>query len=330
MLQVPLDSLPSSITERRAVLRDYFCDKDAQARRTENGWELTLQWPGGNERHVDPRLRQGLDWWGDGVELSSMAIAQRRSGKILTSLYDTWTLHSWSEWVARRGWSAVENVTILHVDDHRDLAPPRLFAEENVFRDALTGEAVELIKPGTVRDAILSGAIGMGSFLTPFLHVVSMAEVRHLCQPPKTTATTDYRIYPGIKPDNLLRPGAPRPAVELRLQPNTTGPGYYRITPDVNAWLDTMGNGPILLHIDMDYFNNRYDGDSDWPEHTGALNPPLETVLAKIDEVTNALLDSDAGPRIEDAVISYSPGFFPAEFWSAADARLRPRLEQLL
>jgi hypothetical protein len=79
----------------------------------------------------------------------------------------------------------------------------------------------------------------------------------------------------------------------------------------------------------MDYFNNRYDGDSDWSTRTALHDPSLEMVLAKIDEVTAALQTSDVASQVDDIVVAFSPGFFPAEFWAAAEARLRRGLEQL-
>jgi hypothetical protein len=331
MLRIPLNRLPLSAIARQAQLRDYFCDKDAQANRTNDGWELNLVWPDGAERHVDPNLEQGLVWWGDAVSRATMALARRRTGRILTSLYDTWTLHSWCEWIARNQPSAHESIVILHVDDHRDLAAPRLFCDPSTFRDALTGAQVDLIKPDTVRDAILSGALGMGSFMTPFLHGYPSAEVRHLCQPPKVITTVDYIINPTFEFDTLIRPDAQRPAMRLNPQPGkTTGPGRYRITPDPKDWLVDLGSGPVLLHIDMDYFNNRYDGDTDWTERLQPFNPPFEQVAIKIDEMCGALSASSLGHRIVDVVISYSPGFFPAEFWRDADFRLRGLLERVL
>jgi hypothetical protein len=325
MLRVPLDRLPLSATERQAALRDYFCDKDALAIQTTDGWELSLAWPDGIERHVDPKLDQGLAWWGDGVTRPTMALAQKRSGRILTSLYDTWTLHSWSEWLARRESSFSEAIIILHVDDHRDLAAPRLFLDEgDEFRDAIIGKQIDLAKPDTVRDAILSGGLGMGSFMTPFLYRYPNSEVRHLCQPPKVVGTTDHRIQKTFEPDSLIRPGARRPAIRLDPQSGKNmGPGSYRMTPDPADWLVDLGEGPVLLHIDMDYFNNRYDGDSDWTGRERPFDPPFDQVASKIDEMCGAMTDKGLGPRIADVVISYSPGFFPAEFWRNADSRLR-------
>lgn len=314
---------------RHAALRDYFCDKDAEALSEPESWALRLAWPDGDDRHVDPLLDEGLAWWGNGITRPTMATARRRSGRILSALYDTWTLHSWSEWISSRGPQSTGNPVVLHVDDHRDLASPRLFLEDGQWRDPITGANCNLSQPDSVQMAIESGALGMGSFLTPFLHSFPKTEVRHLCQPPKVTATSDFRIELTAQPDNLLDPGQSRPAIELAKAQGETGPGYYRMTPDTNAWLDGLGSGPVLLHIDMDYFNNRFDGDTDWQSRPNLFDPPLDRILSKIDEVVDALRRTSVGTRIEDIVIAYSPGFFPAEFWRPAEHRLRPALEKL-
>ena len=328
MLRIARDRLPPSPAARHGVLRDYFCDKDAEAVEVEDGWELRLGWPSGDERHVDPRLPEALAWWGEGVDRSGMATARRRSGRVLRTFYDTWTLYSWSEWMARAG-AAADHAVVLHVDDHRDLGAPRIFVEDRRLVDAVTGELFDMHAPESVLAAVESGAVGMGSFLTPFLHAAPRAEVRHLCQPPKARSTRDHRIALAAEPDTLIRPGQPRPAVRLEEEPGATGPGCYRITPDVDAWLEGVGPGPVLLHIDMDYFNNRYDGDSDWRGREEAFDPPLEAVLEKVDDLVDALKRTGLAEQIEDMVIAYSPGFFPAELWAPADARLQQGLESL-
>jgi hypothetical protein len=79
----------------------------------------------------------------------------------------------------------------------------------------------------------------------------------------------------------------------------------------------------------MDYFNNRYDGDGDWIDKIRKLDPPIATVLKHIDEVTSAMRDASLVGRIEDAAVAFSPGFFPAEMWVPAEARLRAGLSEL-
>lgn len=325
---VPRDRLPRSFVERHAALRDYFCDKDADAAEVDGGWALSLGWPGGVERHVDPRLDEGLSWWGDGVRRETMALARRREGRVLRTLYDSWTLQSWSEWLARQG-SAPSPLTILHVDDHLDLGSPRLFSEAGEWTDAISGRGVSLTDPASVQAAIESGAIGMGSFLTPFVHMLPHCDVRHLCQPPKARAAADYDLVLTTTPDTLIAPGQARPAVNLVSRAGAPGPGRLRITPDLDDWLADLQPGPVLLHIDMDYFNNRYDGDSDWEDHQEPLDPDSDAVCDTIDRMTHALVARGLVGRLEDVVVAFSPGFFPAELWARADARLKAGLQAL-
>lgn len=326
-LRVASALLPDDAHARHGRLRTYFCDIDAQASPIEGGWQLDLAWPSDPERHVDIKIREALSAWG-GIGLDEMATARHRSGRVLTSLYDTWSLLTWCEWVARTGPSPTDRITVLHLDDHRDLMSPRLAIEGNELVDMITDEPFDVMDPASVLSACNSGAVGMGSFLTPFLLAFPNSDVRQLCQPPKIDGTQDWTFRAAMEHDDLLRPGVARPAIALEAA-DGTGPGRYRATSDLNAWLADIDDGPILLHVDMDYFNNRYDGDGDWTDRMRALDPPLETVLRRIDEVCAAMRDNGLVERIEDAAVAFSPGFFPAEMWAAADARLRKNLASL-
>jgi hypothetical protein len=328
-LRLREDLLPEDPQARHGRLRDYFCDKDAAAVLDHGMWHLELAWPGGVERHVDRRIEEALAAWG-GIGLGEMAMARRRSGRVLTALYDTWTLQSWSEWASRARPSSDSCMTILHLDDHRDLGSPRLAITASGVRDMITGRSFDVGDPASVLSACESGAVGMGSFLTPFLRAFPNCDVRQLGQAPKVTGTADQVFAAVAVADDLISPGAERPSVVLDAAPDAgTGPGRYRTTDDTGAWLEDVGPGPVLLHMDMDYFNNRYDGDCDWPDRHPRHDPPLRAVLERIDEVTEAIRASGLLDRIEDAVVAFSPGFFPAEFWEVAERRLRQGLSVL-
>lgn len=92
-LRIPLERLPVDARERHARLRDYFCDRDAEAIRAERDWSLTLYWPSDPYRHVDLDLSDNLADWGCG--LSDMPLAVRRQGRVTTALYDTWSGGRW-------------------------------------------------------------------------------------------------------------------------------------------------------------------------------------------------------------------------------------------
>lgn len=327
MLRVPSALLPQEPHARHGRLRDYFCDKDAKTSLDGAEWRLELAWPGGIERHVDPRIASELSDWGE-IPLSEMAMAQRRSGRVLTALYDTWTLPSWSEWIVRAKPVSGERITILHIDDHRDLGSPRLGIEGDEFRDLITGKPFDVRNPASVMSACESGAVGMGSFMTPFLWSFPNCDVRHLGQPPKLSGTVDFAIMPATINDDLLAPGVERPAIDLS-PVSKPGLGRFRATNDISAWLGDIEPGPVLLHIDMDYFNNRYDGDGDWPDRFPRHDPPIALVLARIGEVAAAMRQAGIINRIQDTVVAFSPGFFPAEMWRPAEARLRLALAEL-
>lgn len=326
MLQIPRERLPEDQRARHARLRDYFCDRDADAVADGDEWRLNMHWPADPYRHVDPALADNLAPWDCG--LGGMAQAVRRQGRVTTALYDTWTLVSWSQWAASSGFDRTAPLTILHVDDHRDLMSPRLFLREGGWIDPIGGGAVRVEDPSSVQRAMESGAVGMGSFLTPFLHAFPQAEVRHLCQPPKARSTTDYRFEAGTVVDDLLEPGALRPSITLVTEEGT-GPGRYRLTPDRDHWLQDLAVGPVLLHLDMDYFNNRYDGDGDWSDRPVLLDPDRGAVMAEIRAVAGALSDRGLLAEVADAVVAYSPGFFPSELWDEAEHTLRDNLGEL-
>lgn len=325
-MRVPRARLPTRPADWHGFLRDYFCDKDAVATESADDVHLRLSWPSEAERHVDPNLEIGLHWWGQGVSLDSMWSARWREGRIMTSLYDTWTLLSWCEWLARVPSSITEEVVILHVDDHRDLGSPRLYLANGALFDAITHEEVRLTDPLTVRKAIDSGAIGMGSFMTPFLWHCPQATVRHLCQPPKMQEDVQKKLTLSTLHDTLLDPDAERLVIEL--VEGETDTKDYLGTSNTAIWSRGIEGRPALIHIDMDYFNNRYDGDSAWSQRFPRLDPSLPTMLSKVDDLINALAASKV--IIEDVSIAYSPGFFPAEFWQPIDQHLRARLAQIL
>ena len=326
---IPQDLLPEDPYARHSALRDYFCDKDAVAVLKERHWEIDLHWPGSTDRHVDPRLREGLRWWGGGVEPETMRLARRRDGGVARALFDSWTLHAWSEWAFRARSGPDVAPVILHVDDHQDTMSPRIFLRPDGWFDPLADQNISFDHPESVAAAIESGAIGMGSFMTLMLHRYPDAEVRQLCQPPKVTGTRDWSFHATSERDTLLSPGAERPALDLVADVGAPGPGRFRQTADLDEWLERLPKAPVLLHVDLDYFNNRYDGDGDWADRVAKLDPTLDEVLARVNALADALTRARVGSWLEDVTIAFSPGFFPAELWQPASDLLLRRVEGL-
>jgi len=262
-----------------------------------------------------------------------------RSGSGLISLDDAWTLFAWSHWLKDRyeRQNPPLEVAIIHVDDHRDMMSPRIAWDGTCWYDLLTGRSFTIFDPESVQAGILSGAIGVGSFFAPFVHELPSVLVRHLSLSAGWVEDSrEWWLLRETNEDTIIRPGLLRPEIGMTLMgPNSPEhgddrvAGRYRFTRTYERCFSDLPNCPILLHIDLDYFNNRYDRDSDWREKPGRHDPGEEEILAKVDELFAALNQFGVAQRIENITVALSPGFFPAEFWRSTVERVEQHLSPL-
>jgi hypothetical protein len=339
-IKVGHSSLPTDEQERRQQLIEYFCELSATATQISDGWSLSLTWSHSPEYYVDPRLPEGLGWWSEAfgeVSVRSIPYALHREPGFQLSLNDSWTIYSWSRWLSGHAGNdgLPPTVTLLHLDDHDDFMKPRIFFEGDGWRDGISGLPFDLLQPESVESSIKSGAVGIGSFMAPLLHLLPEVHIRHLCATEYSYIRKGpYRVQAITAEDDLLQPGALRPA--LKLQPDDSSgdsanriKGHpYTVTDDTSEWLSGLPGGPILLHIDMDYFNNRFNGDSDRVTGEAKYDPPPSSVLRRIDEVFNSLVEKGVAGRIVDVAIALSPGFFPADLWEPSIGRIRDHIKR--
>ncbi|HVR96015.1 MAG TPA: hypothetical protein VMW27_05335 [Thermoanaerobaculia bacterium] len=330
---VPYGSLPEDPEERFLFLSSCFERQVVEATPHDRGWLLELRWPGSAASYVDPRLEEGLRWFSEHLLVSDIHLGVRLEEGFQLALDDGWTLLSWSSWLQER--PAPQGLSVLHLDSHADLMSPRLSRAGGGWTDLMTGEAVDLRDPLSVVAALRSNAIGIGSFIVPFVHDVPGLDLFHLCARGRMTAAPGvYAVEPVLDEDDRLFPGARRPRAALRrasdteLRRSPAGRSRYHLSDDLGELLAAIPPGPVLLHVDMDYFNDRYDGRPDWQE-TVRHDPAPDDVLASIDQVFHALAASPVGERIEDVTVALSPGFFPAELWEAAIDRVRHGVRRL-
>jgi hypothetical protein len=321
-----VDGLPQDPRERRGLLDNYFSRRLAEARLSADGrWHIELAPFDDVQMHVDPQLADGLRPWGiDDVTQIPDAVRATEGSQL--SLDDSWTAVAWSRWLRQ---SAAGEVTILHVDDHDDLMAPLLaIRDDGRFDDLVSGQLVDLRVPDTVEAAVESAAIGVAGFFTPLMHTLPGGHVRHLCASGYAqTRPGRMHVRRTQRRDELLRPGAPRPAVCLEPVGGLRPAWTYEVTDDPERWLADLPPGPLLLHVDFDYFCNRFNGDSDWQTVPPQNSVGDVTVRARVDALCATLDRSDAVERIEDVTGALSPGFFPASLWSSTLDRLRRGLD---
>lgn len=313
--RLPGDRLPTNRDARDAVLGDYFAERVASSMRDGEEWVVDVSTAPALDFYADARLQEGLEWWGDGLHVENVPLVWRDMDRWQLSLNDSWTLYAWSRFFARAG-SVPDVLVILHVDDHDDLMTPRLSTGEGSFVDLLTDAPMNLLEPASVASAVMSGAVAQGSFLAPAVHAAHRVEIRHLCQTRYARERPGaWALAPTVVDDAVLAPGSPRPSVTISRSDLSSG-SRYLVTDDVDEWVADVPDGVVLLHVDFDYFNNRFNGDSDWLLTSDRHDPPIEVVLAELDRMLASLGRLDR--PISATAAALSPGFFPVEMWQPA------------
>lgn len=337
MISLPFDALPEDRAVRSQLLHEYFTEQYVSCELVDNGWSIDLHFPDFLEYYIDPHLMDGLAWWQSGLTASEIPFAVREDQGFQLALNDSWTLLAWSRWlsdyVKQMGFPS--EIVILHVDDHLDLMSPRVWDGEFGWSDAITKKNVDLLEPDSVNHAIRSGAIGIGSFIAPLIHSIQKVQIRHLCATSYSVIRQGlYSLNPIFIPDSLLNSSNKRLAIEQKLcqnlSPAIENKSTYSVAANMDEWLkDLPANIPILLHVDMDYFNNRFNGDSDWEIHANPYDPSLEEIVVLIDTMFNSLTQKRLLDKICNISVALSPRFFPAEFWEVSIARIRYHLNKL-
>ncbi|MFB9843904.1 hypothetical protein [Mucilaginibacter ginsenosidivorans] len=318
-ITLPLRQLPVSSIDRHQLLSDYFSGMEIGIELRHDVVEISIDWPAIESFYIDPDLLEGLKWWQEGCKVRDIPFAVRQNPNYQLSLNDNWTLFAWSKWYAEliKKKPRTDEIIILHVDDHRDCMPPLLFhQDDHQYFDPLAESEVNLASPISVENAIKSGSIAVGSFMPLFFHQFSKLQFRHLL--PTYRIPHAYKkgiIKKSLTNDDLLCQTCVRPS--LGFESNELSSGIiYDPTDDLAAFLSEIPTDiPILLHVDMDYFNNRFDGDSDWEGHRYIHNPSKANVLRRVREVFVAIMNQIPKSQLEDITIALSPGFYPADLW---------------
>ena len=324
---LPTASLPDNELDRQERLSQYFGERVVECVREDGGWHVTLGVYPDVEYYVDPELNKGLSWWGEQLTIAGIPYARRDMRGWFLSLNDAWGLFAWSRWLQAK--SIPSEAIILHIDDHDDLMSPRIGITEGGYVDLCTTDVVDLIEPASVARAIESGAIGQGSFLVPLLDAVPTVHVFHLCATLYSSSRSSYhKLVKGSTRDDLLDPTLLRPTVRVEDGPALIGASSYHVSSDPAGLVEAMpSNVPIFMHLDMDYFNNRFNGDSDYESNTTRHDPSLAEIHLMIDGLVKAL--ETVRPRLTAPVVGISPGFFPGELWKPAMDHVGSALDEL-
>ena len=226
-------------------------------------------------------------------------------------LSESWIPYAWSVYLSEVG--VPKKLTIIHIDDHSDLMSPYISQNGTEYYDMLTDSLFIPNSPLYVQGAIESGAIPIGAMLTPIVMSVPGTRVLHLKQGVTTTVKS---IKISTKNDSFLKKNTRRICAEFGDSISDCSDGIYLRTSDLSILNDyVLPDSCVLLHIDMDFFNNRYNGSTSWETDGVSFDPSFEEQAQVISSICSCIGRINQINPINCTYIGLSPSFYPTEFW---------------
>ncbi len=231
-------------------------------------------------------------------------------------LSECWMPYAWSVIRNRENFD-IKNLTVIHIDDHSDLMSPLISYNGAWHTDLLTQKTVQISNPESIKAAIKSGAITIGSMLTPIISSVEKVSVLHLKQ--NIIKKKEFEMRFRSVPDITFYKKTHRFSIDyLPIYTNLKSNNIYVKTSEiVDLFKFIDKNSKILLHIDMDYFNNRFNGSTSWEHERQFLhNPNIDVQKKVMSMLCKKLGDLNKTHHIDYIFIGVSPSFYPVEFWN--------------
>lgn len=240
-------------------------------------------------------------------------------------LLESWIPLGWSYFFSITN-KVPKNLTVIHLDDHSDLMAPQISVDDKGnWNDMFTGRKINFTAPESIKKAIESGAITLGSILTILVHYIENLNILHF----KQNSETILR-YIGKMTENegLITTEQKRMSVATTRNPKQNAGKYLRTSDIYKIIQNIPDEDEIFLHIDMDFFNNRFNGSSDWKQRL-KHDPNLEQQKKIIKSFCIAISKPKILNRIVHVSIGVSPSFYPSEYWKEGITYLLSELENI-
>ena len=261
---------------------------------------------------VDPHLASIAGRFDAGLSPSQIATYRAERGPFDLCFEDSWSGYFVANALAAAG--GQDDVTLIHLDHHTDMMSTLLELSGNELVDPALNSPFSPASASDWEKSIESGCIGIGSFVTALYYLPGKLHVRHL----NDFKASTYARYPVVRvacgypliPDRMFAGIRKLPArLDDRIDDAL---GSYLGGTDARRVLDSMPPGRVLVHIDLDYFINDFNGNPG-PAQVNSPADKKRQAQWKMDRFFAAL--SDRIPRVERWIIATSPGFCSAVHW---------------
>jgi len=228
--------------------------------------------------------------------------------------YDLCMEDSWTGYFASRCLQSQmlpeEPVVFVHLDDHTDMMPTLLTLTPDGLRDPHTCQIFDPAKPADWESAIRSGAIGIGSFVTALYYLPQTVHVMHL----NHVASSHYKRYAVVprKVTQRLLPHAQFAGIGKQTRESIDQLGTYTGGADAAHLLRSVPQGRLIVHIDLDYFINDYNGNLG-TKPAMSVDELRDNASKLMEKFFDELAPTST--MVERWIIATSPGFCSARHW---------------
>jgi hypothetical protein len=267
---------------------------------------------------ADPSLPQALHEFSHGLSPASIA-----DFRVSTRLFDLCFEDCWTGYfIAKRlgAHTPPTDLLFIHLDDHTDMMPTLLIRDGEGLRDPSTGTPFDPSSSSSWDTAIASGAVTIGNFITPLFYSGLKIHVRHInntnIPPENWHIARDYCQYD-------LIPNLHFADIRKTTAWSNESVGTYRAGSDPRAILEGAPQTWTLVHIDLDYLINDFNGagrDNYIPDAT--LH---EQAVQKMDRFFETL--TRLCLAVDRWLIATSPGFCAAFHWQWLLNEIGTRIE---
>jgi hypothetical protein len=291
----------------------------------ERGCAFRILGPDTPYHAIDTHLAGTVARLDAGLSLSQVVSYRKPGGRFDLCFEDSWS--GFFVAAALEAAPELNDVTLIHLDHHTDMMSTLLELVGSELVDPARNAPFSPASASDWEKSIESGCIGIGSFVTALFYLPGKLHVLHLndfdsstySRYPVVRAARSYpliprRMFAGIR----KLPARPDERTDDAL-------GSYLGGPDARRVLDSLPSGRVLVHIDLDYFINDFNGNPGPMQEKPRAEQQREA-QRKMDEFFAALTES--GSPVERWIIATSPGFCSARHWGWLLGALEERIGQ--
>ncbi|MDX1557761.1 MAG: hypothetical protein ABJM11_11025 [Marinobacter sp.] len=222
---------------------------------------------------------------------------------------DSWTGYFVSQCLAAS--NSPEPLVMIHLDDHTDMMDTLLVLTPDGLIDPGACQPFNPARPADWPAAIRSGAVGIGSFVTALYYLPQPVHVLHLNNVADSRQKRSAVVSRSVA--HPLLPNARFASIEKRTRQSADQLGTYVCSDDATRLLRSLPEGRLVVHIDLDYFINDYNGN------LGAVPAlSIDALRGRASERMETFFEALArtGAKVERWIIATSPGFCCAHHWN--------------